>query len=418
MRSMTSSALPAMGLSDRIAAVDLTRRQLGAAGVAFAIGTSAVVFSEPAPTDLVMMALIPALPLLGLVRVTPALLAYLALWLVCGAGAVVAATFSQDVSRSSVHSAVSIYLYLASFVLAGYIAADPVRRTELVLRAYVVAAGVAAAAALAGYFALVPWAYDLFTKFGRASGTFKDPNVLGPFLVPAVLYLVHRAVSEPAQKMAGPLAMALVLVVVVVLSFSRGAWLNLAVALLVFGYLHFVTARSDRHRLRLVVLAFTGLVAIAAIIVVALQFDGVGRLLAERASLTQSYDVGPDGRFGGHDKARALLLENPLGIGALQFAARFHHEDVHNAYLNMFLSAGWIGGLLFIIILVGTMLLALRHAIGRAEVSPLFLIAVAALAGNVVEGFVIDIDHWRHLYLLLAVAWGFMTARTGERASG
>ena len=43
-------------------------------------------------------------------------------------------------------------------------------------------------AALIGYFSLVPGTYDLFTEFGRARGTFKDPNVLGAFLVPALLY--------------------------------------------------------------------------------------------------------------------------------------------------------------------------------------------------------------------------------------
>ena len=166
--------------------------------------------------------------------------------------------------------------------------------------------------------------------------------------------------------------------------------------------------------MRLVVLAMIGLVAVAAVIVAALHVDGIGRLLAERASLTQTYDVGPDGRFGGQEKAFAILLENPFGIGALQFAARFHHEDVHNVYLNMFLAAGWLGGLAFIAMIGGTIVLAVGRVLARQCTSPLFLIALAALVGNAVEGLVIDIDHWRHLYLLLAVVWGYLAA--GRRA--
>ena len=143
-------------------------------------------------------------------------------------------------------------------------------------------------------------------------------------------------------------------------------------------------------------------------LVVATQIDGVGRLLEERAQLSQSYDEGPEGRFGGHEKAKRLILDNPLGIGAGTFTEVHHHEDVHNVYLSMFLNAGWLGGLLFILMCALTSIYGLRHAFKRTASQPLFVIALAAFIGNVVEGFVIDIDHWRHFYLLMALVWGMM----------
>ena len=44
-------------------------------------------------------------------------------------------------------------------------------------------------AGIAGYFNLIPGGHDLLTLYERARGTFKDPNVFGAFLVPALLAL-------------------------------------------------------------------------------------------------------------------------------------------------------------------------------------------------------------------------------------
>ena len=74
------------------------------------------------------------------------------------------------------------------------------------------------------------------------------------------------------------------------------------------------------------------------------------------------------------------------------------------------LNAGWIGGGLYWIIVGLTLFLGLRH-LGSGDVTrPLFLVAYAAFVGNVLEGAVIDTDHWRHFYLLMAIVWGLMAA--------
>ncbi len=45
----------------------------------------------------------------------------------------------------------------------------------------------------------------------------------------------------------------------------------------------------------------------------------------------------------------------------------------------------------------------------------LFLIVYAAFIANAMEGVIIDSDHWRHFYLLAAMVWGLMSARTVAR---
>ena len=52
----------------------------------------------------------------------------------------------------------------------------------------------------------------------------------------------------------------------------------------------------------------------------------------------------------------------------------------------------------------------LRHALARGAAQPLFLVVYACFVGNVCEGLVIDIDHWRHVYLLMAMVWGMMAS--------
>ena len=379
-----------------------------------AVFCSAIVLSEPAPTDALCLGLIALLPLAGLQRYDRLLLGYLVLWLLVAAGALLAAGASNEIGRSATHATVTLYLCVASTVLAAFVATKPEAHGTLILKASLAAALMAASAGLVGYFDALPGSFDLFTRFGRATGTFKDPNVFGAFLVPAVLYILHLVLMRPLSRSVGPLAAGLALALALLLSFSRGAWLNLAVATAAFTYLHAVTATSSLLRLRLMaIVVLTGLIATLAVMAM-LQLDAASSLFSVRAELMHGYDTGPEGRFGGQEKATAILLDAPLGIGALQFSSAYHHEDVHNVYLSMFLNAGWIGGLAYAAIVTLSLVLGLAHALRATCTRPIFLVAYAAFLGVVVEGWIIDTDHWRHFYLLLALLWGLMA---GDRTS-
>ncbi len=202
------------------------------------------------------------------------------------------------------------------------------------------------------------------------------------------------------------------------LSFSRGAWFNAAVALGLYLYGSLVFAPTNRQRVKLLVLGALAIASAGVVLAAAAQTEAVGELLSDRAALTQSYDVGPQGRFGGQEKAKGLILEHPLGLGAQTFAPYYHHEEPHNVYLTMFLNAGWIGGLLFAANVWLTVLFGLRHAMLRTATQPLFLIAFGAFLGNAFEGFIIDLDHWRHFYLEMAIVWGLMLADRTEIGGG
>jgi O-antigen ligase len=350
------------------------------------------------------------LPVVGLVDAKPMLWGAFAVILTMTACGELSAALARETGIAVSHMTVSLYLVAASFLFATFIAKNPEKHTRLILNAYLFAGIVAALCGIAGYLSLFPGAFDHFTRYGRASGPFKDPNVYGPFLVAPLLTVLHLWLVRPLRSGILPLIAAMILAVGILFSFSRGAWAATAIGFAIYGYVYTITAKTNRQRVKLAALVLLGVAVLGLILAAALQSSAISDLLEQRAALTQSYDVGPDGRFGGQMKAVGLILENPLGIGSEIFTRFYHHEEVHNVYLSMFLNAGWVGGLLYLMTCLGTLLLGFRHALKKTATSPFFLIVFAALAGNICEGVLIDSDHWRHFYLLLALVWGMMAA--------
>jgi len=371
--------------------------------------SSGLVFSEPAPVDALSIGLVLLLPVIGLVRISGVLVVYLALWLIIAAGHYLASANATDVSTAVTFSSVSLFLYIVSFVIAAFTAYRPKAHGALILSAWTFAALFATILALMSYVGMIPGGETLFMKFGRASGTFKDPNVFGAFLVAPIVYMVHLSIHNKTLKAFGPLFVAGLLSIGVLLCFSRGAWINLAAAVIIYGYLAFVTAPSNWQRSRIMIYLMAGVLLGITVIGVAVQFDSVSGLLSERASLLQSYDAGHEGRFGGQAKALTLITQNAFGIGPKVFGTRYHHEEVHNVYLSIVLNAGWIGGGLYWVAVFLTIGLGLRHALKGSGGHPIFLVLLAAFMANALEGVVIDSDHWRHFYVLMGMCWGFMS---------
>jgi len=383
------------------------------------MASSGIVFAEPAPVDLALIVLIVLLPAAGLISVSCPLLIYLGLWLVVVAGGCIGAISAFDFSVAGKQVFVTFYLSIASAALAAFIQRDPARHIRLIMNAYLLAALVATVAALVGYFDIVPPLTELLTEFGRARGTFKDPNVYGAFVVPALVYALYLGIAGRGRMAALALAATGFLLLGALLSFSRGAWSNAAVSIALFSLLSFVTSRSNRIRVRIVSLVVGAVISGALVLGLALQSPAVSTLLLERAQVEQSYDALPNGRFAGHEIAKALIVSHPLGIGPLQFSGNYHQEDVHEVYLNVLLGHGWLGGGAYILVVALTLVLGMAAAFKPHPAQGLLLVGFSAYAGAVGEGFIVDTDHWRHFFLLMSIIWGvYLTqqpARTDAR---
>ena len=374
------------------------------------IASIGVVYSEPAPFDALMCGVLILLPIIGMAPFTRGLSLYLLLWAAIVAGSLIASTQAGVIADTATHTAITLYLALSSIVIAAFVSARPEGHVRLIMSAYTVAAVIAAVAALIGYFSLLPGGYDLFTEYGRARGTFKDPNVLGAFLVPAVLYVFNLMLTGRLGRAALWAIPLPILLLASLLSFSRGAWINLALSLAAYAFFMFSTAATHLRRLKLMVCVVLAGAFAVGILAAAQTIPKVADLLGQRASLEQSYDVGPEGRFGGQKKAVGLIATHPLGIGALEFARSHHPEDVHEVYLSMFLNGGWIGGTLYLALVLLTLVLGLRQVVRDRGGTGLSTVLFAAFFGMALEGVVIDTDHWRHFYLLMAMIWGMALA--------
>lgn len=378
-----------------------------------AMVSSGFVFREPAPVDALMFGVIGVLMVFGPARFSPPVVRFSSIWLTISACGLLAVFFSPVPEDSLIHTVVSLYLAVGAIIVAAFVSEDPLRRTQLIYSGYSVAAIGTSILGIAGYFSLLPGAHDLFTLFDRAKGGFKDPNVLGAFLVPVILLGLDRLIS--ASSFRSLLRWLLVIPLVssaVLLSFSRGAWFNAAAAVAVWFAFSLITARSSSVRRRLGVGMAAGVLFLGVGAGIAIQFKSISNLAEQRVVAVQNYD---NRRFDGQLQALEIITQSPLGIGARHFSLGWlHEEDVHNVYLSMFLNAGWLGGGLFLYLCFGTLAAGLRYGLRETPYQGLFLVTYASFAGVVVEGLVIDSDHWRHFYILMGLLWGMM-ANMNER---
>lgn len=341
-------------------------------------------------------------------RLLPLLLLLL-LWALGGAAALVPVMHD---SRAVTYFIVSFYLQATTFLFACLVTTDTARRLATLRTAYIVAAFVAAAIGIAGYFKVVPF-HELFVENDRARATFKDPNVFGPFLVLPLLFLIQGVLMR-GLRMRYVIASG-VIVSALFLSFSRGAWAHFAGSAAFMLGLMFVTAPSLRFRARIVSLSLLALLTMAAVIAFLLTLESVESMFDVRASLSQSYDVGHGGRFGKQAIGLGVVLDHPNGLGPEQFG-KYYGQAPHNVYLNAFLAYGWLGGFAFVALMLLTLAYGLRAVLLRTPWQSYLMAVYATFVGVLVESAVIDIDHWRHFFLLLGLLWGLIVV--AERARG
>ncbi len=373
------------------------------------VGASgAIVFIEPSPYEFATAIAVILFAITGL-RLRPVFIVPFFLLLVVNIGYTISAAYLMN--RPEVINWILTSWYMATTaVFFALVASDNTEaRLNALLKGYIVGAVIASLAAIIGYFRLIPGTYEILTYASRARGTFKDPNVLGAFLILPAMLALQCIVTDRMAKALKHLAIFAVIGLAVFLAFSRAAWGLLAGVSVAVLFLMMLTATTHKQRLRIVIIAAVAVAVLAAALTVILSMESVSALFAERASFNQSYDSGRFGRFGRHILGAELALDVPLGIGPLQFG-RFFPEDTHNSFLNAFMSGGWISGIAYPLMIAFSLVLGFQAIRIRAPWQRGFLALFAAFAGTVGESFIIDTDHWRHFFLMLGLVWGTAVA--------
>src|SRR6202790_1062184 len=373
------------------------------------VGASgAIVFLEPSPYELVTLAATLIFFATGL-RLRLGFMPLLLLLFLLNIGYSIGATSLMDKTEVVNWIATSWYMQVTVVFFAMVVSEDTAARLDMLRRGLIVGAVIAATSGIAGYFNLVPGGHDLLTLYERARGTFKDPNVLGAFLILPALFALQSVVSDRFGKSFRS-AMALgIMSLAILLAFSRAAWGGLAITAAFMLALMVLTSPSRGQPSRIIVTSVVAVVILAMLIAVLLSFDSIGEMFRQRASFDQSYDEGRFGRFGRHILGADMALDLPFGIGPLQFHNYFP-EDTHNSYLNAFMSGGWISGVCYPALAFVTVIMGFRHLFVRVPWQRAYLAIFAAFLGTVGESFIIDTDHWRHFWMMLGAMWGMFAA--------
>ena len=378
-----------------------TFRFLGSVLLALGVFLTGFVIREPAPTDAVIGLLLGFWFILGL-KITRGTGPLAMLLVAVETGCLLSLTQMNDVAGGLVYFGVSAFLALTAIFYAA-IFEDRYDRMELVFKAWTAAAVITSMLGILGYFHVFPGS-EIFTRYDRAMGAFKDPNVFGPYLVAPALYLIHGILTGKTYHLPIRVMSLLIITLGLLLAFSRAAWglFVFAAAMLVFIML--LKERTSAFRLKILLLALAGVAVMVAAIVIALQFQQVADLFSSRTQLVQSYDGGHLGRFERHRLGFMMSMERPLGIGPLVFSTIFP-EDEHNIWLKMLTSYGWLGFTCYIGLIVWTVIIGFRLLLRNRPWQPYLMIAWIVLVGHVGIGNVIDTDHWRHFYLILGIIW-------------
>lgn len=386
----------------------ISTRSVGAVFLWLLVFSGGFVFREPAPYELFAVVMIPIWFFAGLPlpRQIAPLFVFLLLYLI---GGIIGLSQVKTYDQAPIFIAVTGFLALTSIFFACLIAEDH-RRLKTIANAYIASACVSIGLGLAGYFRLVPGAFDLFTLYGRASGGFEDPNVFGPFLVLPLGLLFYSLMNpEPGSSMLRLVLMLFVLLGIF-MSFSRASWGLVVFTLGGIFLLSMINARRPADRLRMFAFLVIAVLGAIVLVLVALSSDQVSALFAERAQIVQEYDSGRVGRFARQALGFKLVADRPLGLGALEFGRRYYPGDPHNIWLKSFTAYGWLGGISYPILVFWTIIRAAPLLFKPRPWQPVLIVSFVVFTGHQVIGIVIDIDHWRHYFLLLGLIWGMIAA--------
>ena len=240
---------------------------------------------------------------------------------------------------------------------------------------------------------------------------FKDPNVFGAFLVPAFLLCAFSWQSLSSSRIFFSVRwlFLVILLVSIILTGSRGGWLNLLVALGALGWVRWHAAGRSSRLQRRTPMPIVALAAVGGLAYALVTLVGYDEFLADRFE-EKIYD---QDRFLAQSLALEESMANPFGIGPGQSETyegsaslfRMPHSP-HSLYVRVIVESGWGGAASFLAFLLVTVRQAWSTAVADWRYASISAVIFASIVGILANSFFIDTLHWRHFWMLLGMTWG------------
>ena len=297
---------------------------------------------------------------------------------------------NPEVSYYLLKISFAVSIGVCSCLVAAHWDAADLRRF---LQVYVLATSAAATLGIAGY---VLGIEELMWD-GRAKGFLDDPNMYGAFLLPGALACMYMLSRGERRAIYGP-ALAWIVFGLLV-SFSRAA----IVSGLLWGVIYYAFL-NRRNVARASLYAGFGIAALLVLVLLSVLFvDGLGERLAERSTIAKDYDLGHGGRYNRYALSIPFILDNPLGMGLLEWD-RFFEEPIHNIWVSSFLNYGWLSGIAFTLLLMFSVSISAWNF--RQTGNEALLAVSVAWAAVICCAFLHEAERWRHLWLFTGLVWG------------
>lgn len=276
------------------------------------------------------------------------------------------------------------------------------RHFETFMKVYIVSCFIASVLGTVGFLLQHP----LLTWDGRAKGLIDDPNMYGSFLIPAVMFCAYLLTRTRTSKI---MLLGAMLVILMGIFFSLSRIALVASLVCLFAYIFFQNRRNPR-RLLLIIL---GLIMSAVLLpgIASIASPEFSERFLERLTIAQPYDLGEQGRYGRYLLVLPMILQNPIGVGVLQLEKIFP-EPIHNIWLSSFVNYGWGGGISYVWLAIGSVVVSLRNY--RRTQNDIPIVLMASLIGIVMCATLHEGEHWRHMWLLFGLVWGLNAFEFGD----
>jgi hypothetical protein len=407
---MAAAGLAAEGVTDRRADGRAYLRARMARildwAVVLWIFCGSIVITEPSPYELTFLIVVVISLLSASFAFQRSTLGLFVIWATFIPFAIIAGfqpTFTA-IPAALTFQVVTIFLFFTSVWVANYVAQAPQQRMRLIVGAYVVAGTTSALTGTLGYLGLIP-GHDMLTLYGRAKALFNDPNVFAPFLMLPAMYALQRVLLDKPKRAIIAGALVMIIAIGVFASFSRAAWAHLIASGLGVFLLCFFGVANAKEKVRMLITTIIGVVMVIVAIGGLLSIPKVQELFDVRAQ-AQNYDEGDSGRFGRQGYAFELALAHPFGLGPYEFRNLHIKEEPHDSYVNVLHVYGWGGGMMFWLFILLTIWRGLNFVFRPSPNRLLLIPLISVFIPLSVEAAIIDLDHWRHFYLVGGLIWG------------
>ncbi len=244
---------------------------------------------------------------------------------------------------------------------------------------------------------------SLFSDTGRLQVFFSDPNVFGAFLVPALISaLVAMYTTTYRVKRILYALPTILLVFALILTVSRGAWINALISIAAVTYIllkYTLLPRIIVLRRLVYIGLFLATIAVGSFAALG-QTEPIMRLqnritasdTPRIENLERAYDVLVERSF--------IEILRGSGNGSYEIYS-YRGFSAHNTYLRVLIENGAVG---LVILLLFLFLLLRRSYRSITTTHDVYAIVLfSTVLGILAQSFFIDTLHFRHLWLILAL---------------